>query len=205
MYHQYQTISRHKVFISYHHAGDQYYKDSFLRTYADALVDYSVRNGDIDDNLPTERIRQIIRDEFIRDATVTIVLVGAQTWKRKHVDWEIDSSLRDTKNNPRTGLLGIVLPTYQSLTSGWYDGSWKQWNQFYTDPQRSIVTPNNVPPRLWDNVQKGFAKMRPWPSSSSELMSWIHEAFKRRDQDPPPTLSRSTFGKNRSDDDKFWE
>lgn len=88
---------RDKVFISFHHE-DQFYKDQFVEMMGDDIVDQSVEDGDIDDdNLSTETIRQKIRDEFIRDATVTVVLIGPCTWQRKHVDWEIGSSLRKTK------------------------------------------------------------------------------------------------------------
>ena len=105
---------RHRVFISFHHE-DQFYKDWFVRMMGDDIVDESVEDGDIDDNrLPTERIRQIVRDEFIRDATVTVVLIGPCTWQRKHVDWEIGSSLRETQRNSRCGLLGILLPNHPS-------------------------------------------------------------------------------------------
>lgn len=80
---------RHKVFISFHHE-DQSYKDSFADLMENDIVDHSVDDGDIDDdNLSTETIRQKIRDDFIRDATVTVVLIGRCTWQRKHVDWEI--------------------------------------------------------------------------------------------------------------------
>ena len=42
----------------------------------DDMIDQSVDDGDIDDdNLATETIRIYIRDRFIRDATVTIVLI----------------------------------------------------------------------------------------------------------------------------------
>ena len=65
------------------------------------IVDRSVEDGDIDDtNLSTETIRQKIRDDFIADATVTVVLIGPCTWQRKHVDWEIGSSLRATQRTP---------------------------------------------------------------------------------------------------------
>ena len=87
---------KHKVFVSFHHKDEQY-KDRFVRMMGGYIVDKSVYDEDIDDqNLKTETIRQKIRDYFISDATVTVVLVGACTWKRKHVDWEIGSSLRDT-------------------------------------------------------------------------------------------------------------
>ena len=88
----------------------------------DDIVDKSVEDGDIDDlNIKTETIRQKIRDDFIADATVTIVLIGPCTWQRKHVDWEIGSSLRDTKKNSRCGLLGIWLPNHPDFGRQNYD------------------------------------------------------------------------------------
>ena len=69
----------------------------------------------------TETIRQQIRDNFIRDATVTVVLIGPCTWQRKHVDWEIGSSLRKTKRNSRCGLLGILLPNHPNFGERTYD------------------------------------------------------------------------------------
>ena len=61
---------RHKVFVSYHHVNDQYYKNLFDNLFSniyDIMVSKSVQIGDIDSNLPTERIRQKIRDEYLRD------------------------------------------------------------------------------------------------------------------------------------------
>ena len=68
------------------------------------IVDRSVDTGNIDDTgLKTATVRQKIRDEYIRDATVTIVLIGPRTWQRRHVDWEVGSSIRKTKKNPGVG------------------------------------------------------------------------------------------------------
>ena len=101
----YQT-PRHRVFISFHHQ-DQAYKDWFVQMMGNDIIDESVGDGDIDDdNIATDTIRQRIRDNFIRDATVTIVLIGPCTWQRKHVDWEIGSSLRATRLNSRCGPIG---------------------------------------------------------------------------------------------------
>ena len=97
---------RRKVFISFYN-DDQDYKDRFVQKARNVIVDKSVDTGRIDDtSLKVATIRQRIRDDYIRDATVTIVLIGPCTWQRKHVDWEIGSSLRKTKKNPRCGLLG---------------------------------------------------------------------------------------------------
>lgn len=103
---------RHKVFISFHE-GDIKYKQDFVRMMGKRILDRSVDTGNIDDSdLKTATVRQKIRDEYIRDATVTIVLIGPRTWQRKHVDWEIGSSIRKTKKNSRCGLLGILLPNH---------------------------------------------------------------------------------------------
>jgi len=98
--------ARHKVFVSYHHANDESYKKIFNLKFGNAhdiLVRGSVEIGDIDPTSKTEYIRQKVRDEYLRDSSVTVVLVGIETWQRKHVDWEIYSSLRDTKAIPARG------------------------------------------------------------------------------------------------------
>ena len=78
---------RHRVFVSYYHDEDQYHKELFESLFSDIYDIYVFgihQNGDIDDTqLSTERIRQIIWDEYLRDSTVTVVLIGAPTWQRK--------------------------------------------------------------------------------------------------------------------------
>ena len=60
----------HQVFISYHHDIDQDYKDDLLKMARQhkVFIDKSVDTWDIDDSLPDERIREIIRDEYLRDS-----------------------------------------------------------------------------------------------------------------------------------------
>ncbi len=103
----------HKVFISYHHENDQDYKDLLLEINRlnSIFIDESVDTGDISDNLDDNAIREQIRDEYLKDSTVTIVLVGLETKKRKHVDWEIYSSMFDGTINKKSGILVINLPT----------------------------------------------------------------------------------------------
>lgn len=102
----------HKVFISYHHRNDEDYKDALLEMNEQysIFVDRSVDTDDVDDTLPDDRIREIIRDEYLRDSTVTIVLVGTQTKERKHIDWEIYSSMYDGAVNKKSGILVVNLP-----------------------------------------------------------------------------------------------
>ena len=79
------------------------------------ILDKSVNDGDIDPTLKVDTVRTYIRDRFIADATVTMVLVGRCTWQSKHVEWEIGSSLRHTSNNPTCGLLGTLLPMHPNF------------------------------------------------------------------------------------------
>ena len=188
-----QSAPRHRVFISFHHA-DQSYKDYFVRAMGDDFVDESVADGDIDDrNLATETIRQRIRDNFIRDATVTVVLIGPCTWQRKHVDWEIGSSLRQTQLNSRCGLLGILLPNHPD----------------FPDFGRNNFNPHLVPPRFADNYggNDPYAIVYDWPSNfyPDEIRRWIHRAFQRR-TGTPPNNGRLQFRRNRSGDcSRGWQ
>ena len=102
----------HKVFISYHHK-DQEYKDELVRMgeRRGLFIDRSVDTGDISDQLSDQAIREKIRDNYLRDSTVTIVLVGQETRKRKHVDWEIYSSMFDGQINKKSGVFVVNLPS----------------------------------------------------------------------------------------------
>ena len=92
-------MSRHKVFISYHHLLDQEYKDYLeqLNEKHQIFINQSVKLGEIDDSSPTEQIREIIRDDYLQDSSVLILLVGLETKNRKHIDWEIYSSMSDIR------------------------------------------------------------------------------------------------------------
>ena len=176
-----RSVNRHNVFVSYHHKNDEAYKVKFEQLFSvvyDILETKSVTDGDIDPCLKTAIIRQKIRDDFIKTASVTIVLIGSETWKRKHVDWEISSSIRKTKLNSRTGLLGILLPTHPDYGKNKYN-------------------PYICPPRLHQNVENGFAKLYSWNKNPNVVQSWIHEAFKRRNKINPNNAYPS-FAKNRS-------
>lgn len=161
--------SKYKIFISYHHANDGTYKEALLtlNNANDLFIDVSVDTGDIDENLDDQTIREIIRDEYLQDSTVTIVLVGMETKKRKHVDWEIYSSMYDGKVNKKSGILVINLPgtgcTYYTAAHG--------------DDEKSKVYPENtnwtsissraeyesrypyLPDRIIDNLLKTGAKV----------------------------------------------
>lgn len=106
-------MTKHKVFISYHNTNDQWAKEALLKCNEenDIFIDGSVDTGDISDDLSDEEIRKKIRDEYLRETTVTILLVGTETKNRKHIDWELYSSMYDGNKNKKSGILVIQLPS----------------------------------------------------------------------------------------------
>ena len=81
----------HRVFVSFYHRDDQHYKDGLVEWAKenDVFIDGSVDTGDIPDDWDDQKIRETIRDEYLRDTSVTILLVGPNTKHRKHVDWVV--------------------------------------------------------------------------------------------------------------------
>jgi len=103
----------HRVFICYHHINDQAYKATLLdlNDRLGVYIDMSVDTGDIDPDLPDDTIRVKIRDEYLRDSSVTILLVGTETAGRKHIDWELYSSMIDGRVNKKSGIVVVQLPS----------------------------------------------------------------------------------------------
>ena len=162
-----------KTFASYHHKNDQAYKEKLTNWAVGAglIEDYSVSTGDIDENQDSQSIRRTIRDYYLRDSEVTVLLCGAETRFRKHVDWELKSTMIDGKYNKRSGILVINLPESESTC----------WHTCYPD-EKNIVYPDcvnwfsvksyleyeerypNMPRRILQNLNKGDVKISvaPW-------------------------------------------
>lgn len=138
------------------------------------MIDCSVDTGDIEDHLSSETIRQKIRDEYLRDAEVTILLCGSETRFRKHVDWELKSSMIDGSKNRRSGILVIDLPSSDSTT--WHVGFPEEKRIIYPSFQGTYTTVNsmkdyeqrfpNMPKRILENLMnaKVAISVVPWES-----------------------------------------
>jgi len=133
---------KHKVFTSYYHHDDQYYKNEFVRIFGNDIINKSVGPGDISTDVSTEYIKQLIQRNFISDTSVLVVLVGPNTKNRKHVDWEISAAL-SKKVGGYSGLIGILLPNFHLYKDDTY---------YYLD----------IPDRLADNVKGGYADIYTW-------------------------------------------
>lgn len=182
----------HKVFISFHHQ-DQGYKDKLVEfgQRNSIFVDRSVDTGDIPDDWQDQQIRREIRDRYLRDSTVTIVLVGEETRRRKHVDWEIHSSMYDGQVNRRSGIVVINLPGISN----------DQCTAPYGDEEKNLVHPEvsswmsvttraeyerrypYMPARIIDNLLAHDVTISvvPWARINGMTLEFLIEAaFKNR-------------------------
>jgi hypothetical protein len=154
---------RHKCFVSYHH-DDQDEAHDFIEDYKDVFIARALGVSDDDDfinSTDTDYVMRRIRELYLTDSTVTIVLLGKCTWARRYVDWEIASSLRNDAKNGRSGLMAITLP---SIANG----------------------SKTLPTRLDDNLkgkdwEDGYARWWKYPTSSDQLRKHIDDAFDSRE------------------------
>jgi hypothetical protein len=151
----FSTIMKRKIFVSYHHGGDQAYYDYFSKAFGsiyEVMYDNSLdRQIDSDD---AEYVMQKIREDYIVGSSCTVVLCGLGTPWRKFVDWEIKSTL-----DKQHGLIGIKLPTLQVVNNGC-----------------------RKPDRLQDNIDSDYAVWSWWEntiSSSTDMAALIEAANSR--------------------------
>jgi hypothetical protein len=89
----------HKCFLSYNIA-DKSAVDDFCEKYSCSFIRRGMKmEDDIIDSTDTDYVMRRIRELFLQDSTVTIVLIGRCTLARRFVDWEVQASLR----NPTDG------------------------------------------------------------------------------------------------------
>lgn len=115
--------------------------------------------GEIPEEWDAQHIREYIRDNHLKDTTVTILLVGTETKNRKHIDWELYSSMYDGKVNKKSGILVINLPSVNCL---YHTLCTKEEKETILPNQKSWVTINDraeferrypyMPARIIDNL-----------------------------------------------------
>jgi hypothetical protein len=153
---------RRKVFVSYFR-GDRLEVEEFVERWAEdervflpQIVGAFGRGVTKSNN--ADYVIGRIRTEQVADATVTMVLMGSCTHSRRHVDWEIQASLRKGADSLPNGLLGIVLPS--------------QGNAAFLPPRFELN---------WVRENRGgYARYYSAPKSADQLRAWIEDAFQAR-------------------------
>jgi hypothetical protein len=152
---------RRKCFLSYHSADAdevEEFIDGFGHVFIPRVIGVSDEDG-IDSEDP-DYVFDRIRDKYLADSTVTIVLVGQCTWARRYVDWEIYSSLRRDSKNRLNGLLAITLPSVAS------DSSRKP--------------PARVSDNLPTDTKDAYARWNKYPRTDDALRRAIEDAYSAR-------------------------
>jgi hypothetical protein len=159
----------HRVFTSYHQARDEEDRRRFEGRFGRDDAIFVPRGVSlVEDGAAVEPLglRRFMRERCLLDTAVTVVLIGPQTWQLKRVDWEISSSLHATEGAPRSGLLGLFLPSHPAFGRETYDA-------------------RTIPPRLHDNVECAYAVLSDWTDDPRELQELIHVAYlNSRDLEP---------------------
>ncbi|MER5375989.1 TIR domain-containing protein [Streptomyces sp. NPDC002553] len=174
-------MPRRKCFISYHH-DDESEVLRFIQEFDHTHDSFIARGigagmpGDVIESTDRDYIMRRVRETYLRDSTVTIVMIGKCTWARRYVDWEIASTLRNDARNPRSGLMGIVLPSASAAPT--------------------------APPRLSDNLTEGYggrayAHWYHYPRGVGELSEMIETAYSARST-VVPNNKRLLFSYNRT-------
>ncbi|MGZ9569551.1 TIR domain-containing protein [Alcaligenes nematophilus] len=157
------TGTKRRVFIS-HHQSDNKEVNEFIDTFANehkVFTPYVLganSNYDMIDSSNPAYVMSQIRKNYLKDSSVTIVLIGSCTHSRRYVDWEIKSSLRQSDTELPNGLIGILLP--------------------------SMEKSGHLPERLrdnWNTEHKDcFARYYAYPTSMDRLGAWIDDAYNAR-------------------------
>lgn len=109
----------HKCFISFK-KEDQRYRDQIDKLFASSdLINKGLDR--VIDSEDGEYIMKTIRQDYLKDSTVTIFVIGSHSsenegydfmWRRKNyfIERELQASLYNGAWNTRNGILGVVLP-----------------------------------------------------------------------------------------------
>ena len=181
----------HKVFVSFHHANDQKYKEGLV-SWAEknkVFIDGSVDMGEIPEDWDDQKIREYIRDEHLKDTTVTILLVGTETKNRKHIDWELYSSMYDGTVNKKSGIIVILLP---SVKSEYYTCAHSSEKTFYPETTQWMSIDSReeyhrrypyLPERIIDNLLEpnAFISVINWDKLTPDILrQMIDNAYNSR-------------------------
>ncbi len=153
---------KRKVFLSFFQ-NDRTEVDAFILNWATNTQVFTpkalgiVGNETFINSSDPEYVMGQIRQKYLGDSTVTIILLGTCTHSRRYVDWEIKTSLRRGDYTPN-GLIAILLSSAA--------GSAHLPDRFRTN---------------WNAQHIGcYARYYAMPTSAAQLRGWIEDAFSAR-------------------------
>lgn len=97
------------LFVSYHHARDAAYRVRFEQDFHELFESVSIYPGEINTKASELSVKHDIRTR-IKECECLIVLIGATTYTRKWVDYEIRTALDSTLPGGPRPVVGLLTP-----------------------------------------------------------------------------------------------
>lgn len=190
----------HKCFISFK-KEDIYYREEIDKLFDENDVINKGLDRVIDSN-DGDYIMKKIREDYLKDSTVTLFLIGEHSSENEGVDWygrdinyfikkELQSSLYNGYGNTRNGILGVVIPSmYNKIYKGEYTCSTcgkehnnvaindstviKEFSEnYYLEPHKGCA---------W-NEDERYCVLVKWDDFIDNPEKYINEAFEKRNTD----------------------
>lgn len=189
----------HKCFISFK-KEDLYYKNKLIEKFNTSDVIDKTLDRIIDSN-NGDYIMNVIRNDYLKDSTVTVFLIGEHSSENEGFDYlgaknyfiqkELQATLYNSKDNSRSGLIGVVLPNMYSKI---YKGSYlcthcnKTHNSVNINDNTVIrefsknyyITPHNG--CAWSQEDR-YAILVKWEDFYNNPEKFINEAFEKRTEE----------------------
>lgn len=179
----------HKCFISFK-TEDQLYKNYIQYDLKVDMVDKSLNEPINSTN--DEYIMRQIRENYLRDSTVTIFLIGNNSsdslgsYEQRFIKWELQASLYDGIGNTRNGILGVVLPhMYEKVFTGdylCYCGKNHNGTQVYNHTIKEFSHNYFIPENSkcgWSEDDRYCVLIR-WDTFVTNPEYYINQAFNKR-------------------------
>jgi len=179
--------SKRLLFVSYHHSRDASYRARFEQDFHELFESVSIYPGEINTKASELSVKHDIRTR-IKECECLIVLIGATTYTRKWVDYEIRTALDSTLpggSRPVVGLLTPELsPAAAEIRAEIDSARSKGKRQNYTTRNMYEISETlgaemrakrgfALPARLVDNLLAGQGVLAAWPEDIHQLEALI--------------------------------
>jgi hypothetical protein len=184
-------LEKHKCFISFK-TCDEDYKLRIQNDLDVEMIDKSL-NEPINSENP-EYVMQRIRDEYLKDSSITIFLIGQNSNEylgnsQYYIKKELQASLYKSINNGRNGILGIVLPNmidkiYRGQQTCIYCGNKHNIvniddNTVIKEFSANYYIKKNHPSCSWSEEDR-YCKLVEWDDFVNNPNKYIDEAWEKR-------------------------
>jgi hypothetical protein len=166
-----QPPVKRKVFISYCHLN-QFEANTFVETWKNVLIPRALGttfSDDIINSTNPEYVMSQIRQKYLGDSTVTVLLIGSCTHSRRYVDWELKASLKRGDSTPN-GVVAFLLASAQ-LPDG---------HVFTRTQSRYPPIPNRLELNYELNNVHKYARYLTMPDTEEGMRAHIEDAYSAR-------------------------